>query len=75
MLYTYDGWYGVIYFGEEVRDPKRDVVRSMFGGVLLVVAIYLVVNLAYVHVLPMSQLANEDLARRRRRARHLWKLW
>lgn len=62
VLYTYDGWYGVIYFGEEVRDPKRDVVRSMFGGVLLVVAIYLVVNLAYIHVLPMSQLAGEPLA-------------
>ena len=62
VLYTYDGWYGVIYFGEEVRDPKRDVVRSMFGGVLLVVAIYLVVNLAYVHVLPMAQLAGEPLA-------------
>ncbi|HWP53998.1 MAG TPA: APC family permease [Pyrinomonadaceae bacterium] len=61
VLYTYDGWYGVIYFGEEVRNPKRDVVRSMFGGVLLVVAIYLVVNLAYIHVLPMSQLANESL--------------
>jgi APA family basic amino acid/polyamine antiporter len=61
VLYTYDGWYGIIYFGEEVRNPKRDVVRSMFGGVLLVVAIYLVVNLAYVHVLPMSQLANESL--------------
>jgi amino acid transporter len=61
VLYTYDGWYGVIYFGEEVRDPKRDVVRSMFGGVLLIIAIYLVVNLAYIHVLPMSQLAREDL--------------
>ena len=61
VLYTYDGWYGVIYFGEEVRNPKRDVVGSMFGGVLLVIAIYLVVNLAYIHVLPMSQLAGESL--------------
>src|SRR6185436_11649895 len=50
VLYTYDGWYGVIYFGEEVRNPKRDVVRSMFGGTLLVTGIYLVVNLAYVYV-------------------------
>ncbi|HEY5075071.1 MAG TPA: APC family permease [Pyrinomonadaceae bacterium] len=62
VLYTYDGWYGVIYFGEEVRNPKRDVVRSMIGGVLLVIAIYLVVNLAYVYVLPMSQLAGEKFA-------------
>jgi APA family basic amino acid/polyamine antiporter len=60
VLYTYDGWYGVIYFGEEVRNPKRDVVRSMIGGVLLVIAIYLIVNLAYVYVLPMSQLAGEN---------------
>lgn len=62
VLYTYDGWYGVIYFGEEVRDPKRDVLRSMFGGVLLVILIYVVVNLAYVYVLPMSRLAGEPLA-------------
>src|SRR6266571_5810600 len=62
VLYTYDGWYGVIYFGEEVRNPKRDVFRSMLGGVLLIIAIYVVVNLAYVHVLPMSQLAGENFA-------------
>jgi APA family basic amino acid/polyamine antiporter len=62
VLYTYDGWYGVIYFGEEVRNPQRDVVRSMFGGVLSIIAIYLVVNLAYVYVLPMSQLAGENFA-------------
>lgn len=62
VLYTYDGWYGVIYFGEEIRDPKRDVVRAMFGGLLAVIAIYLLVNLALVMVLPMSQLAKEDLA-------------
>ena len=62
VLYTYDGWYGVIYFGEEIRNPKRDVIRSMLGGVLSIIAIYLVVNLALVMVLPMSQLAREDLA-------------
>src|SRR2546428_4999761 len=62
VLYTYDGWYGVIYFGEEIRNPKRDVIRSMFGGGLLVIAIYVIVNLAYVHVLPMSKLAGEPLA-------------
>jgi APA family basic amino acid/polyamine antiporter len=62
VLYTYDGWYGVIYFGEEVRNPKRDVVRSMIGGVLMIIAIYIVVNLAYVYVLPMSELAGENFA-------------
>ena len=62
VIYTYDGWTGVIYFSEEVRDPARDIPRSMFGGVLAVIAIYLLVNLAVLYVLPISQVAGKDLA-------------
>ena len=62
VLYTYDGWYGVIYFGEEVRNQKRDITASIFGGLLLVIVIYLLVNLSLLYVLPMSQLAGESLA-------------
>lgn len=62
VIYTYDGWTGVIYFGSEVRDPARDVPRSMFGGVLLVTALYLLVNAAFVHVIPLARLAGEPLA-------------
>ena len=61
VIYTYDGWTGVIYFSEEVRDPGRDIPRSMFGGVLSVTAIYLLVNLAFLHVLPLSALAGQPL--------------
>ena len=62
VIYTYDGWTGVIYFSEEVRDPARDIPRAMFGGVLSVIAIYLLVNLAVIYVLPISQVAGKDLA-------------
>jgi APA family basic amino acid/polyamine antiporter len=62
VIYTYDGWYGIIYFGEEVRDPGRDVPRSMIGGVLLVMALYLLVNAALVRLLPMGELAGQNLA-------------
>jgi APA family basic amino acid/polyamine antiporter len=62
VIYTYDGWAGVVYFSEEVEDPARDIPRSLFGGVLLVMAIYLLVNLALVYVLPLSTLAGQDLA-------------
>jgi APA family basic amino acid/polyamine antiporter len=62
VIYTYDGWSGVIYFSEEVRNPARDIPRSMFGGVLSVIAIYLLVNLALLYVLPISQIAGQDLA-------------
>lgn len=62
VLYTYDGWYGVIYFGEEVRNPERNVARSMLGGVISIILIYVVVNLALLHVMPLSEIAGEPLA-------------
>ncbi len=62
VIYTYDGWNGVVYFSEEVREPERNIPRSLFGGVLLVIAIYLLFNLALLYVLPLSQIAGDKLA-------------
>jgi APA family basic amino acid/polyamine antiporter len=62
VIYTYDGWSGVIYFSEEVKDPGRDIPRSLFIGVLLVIGIYLLVNLALLYVLPLSQIAGQEFA-------------
>ena len=62
VIYTYDGWYGVIYFGEEVRDPALDIRRSMVFGVLALMAIYFLVNIALLHVLPMSAIAGQTMA-------------
>jgi APA family basic amino acid/polyamine antiporter len=62
VIYTYDGWYSTIYFGEEVRDSARAVPRAMMGSVLLVIAVYLLFNLALVYVLPLERLAGEKLA-------------
>jgi APA family basic amino acid/polyamine antiporter len=62
VIYTYDGWAGVIYFSEEVKDPGRDIPRSMLGGVVLVIVIYLLVNLALLYVLPISEIAGQDFA-------------
>lgn len=61
-IYTYDGWAGVIYFSEEVENPGRDIPRSLFGGVLAIAAIYLLVNLALLYVLPISQVAGKQFA-------------
>ena len=61
-IYTYDGWSGVIYFSEEVRQPAHDIPRALFGGVLTIAAIYLLVNLALLYVLPMSRIAGKEFA-------------
>src|SRR5437868_6346801 len=62
MIYTYDGWAGVIYFSEEVEVPSRNIPRSMFGGALAVAAIYVSVAWAIVHVLPIEAVAGQQMA-------------
>ncbi|HEX8775330.1 MAG TPA: APC family permease [Pyrinomonadaceae bacterium] len=62
VIYTYDGWAGVVYFSEEVHNPGRDIPRSLFGGVLSIIGIYLLVNLALVYVLPVSRIAGQEFA-------------
>jgi APA family basic amino acid/polyamine antiporter len=61
-IYTYDGWSGVIYFTEEVDRPGRDVPRALFGGVLTIMAIYLLVNIALLYVLPINGIAGKEFA-------------
>jgi len=57
VFYTIDGWDGIIYFGEEVRNPGRDIPRAIFGSVATIMGIYLLINAAVLYVLPMSQIA------------------
>ncbi|GAC1429964.1 MAG: amino acid permease [Thermoanaerobaculia bacterium] len=62
VIYTYDGWSAPIYFTEEIRDPGRNVPRAMFGGLLTVAVIYILINLAFAHVVPLPTLAGQNLA-------------
>jgi len=61
-IYTYDGWSGVIYFSEEVEHPGRDIPRALLGGVLTLAAIYLLVNVALLYVLPISGISGKEFA-------------
>jgi APA family basic amino acid/polyamine antiporter len=62
ILGAYGGWNSVIYFAEEDENPGLNIPRSLHGGVLLVVGIYLLVNLALLYVLPLPQMAASKLA-------------
>ncbi|SOD96649.1 APC family permease [Spirosoma fluviale] len=61
VFYTYDGWHTAAYFTEEDVDPSRNLPRSMISGVLLIIGIYVLVNLALLYVLPVSALAGTKL--------------
>ena len=61
VIVTYDGWYAAIYFTEEDENPARNLPRSSIGGVLACVVIFLLVNAALLHVLPMHRLATSQM--------------
>lgn len=62
VFYTFDGWHTAAYFSEETTDPAKNLPKSMISGVLVVIAIYLLVNLAILYIMPMDELANSKLA-------------
>jgi APA family basic amino acid/polyamine antiporter len=61
VVITYAGWQSALYFAEEDRDPLRTLPMSMIGGVLSVIVIYLLVNLALLAVLPLPALSQSTL--------------
>ena len=61
IVIAYGGWQSALYFTEEDRDPARHLPRAMVGGVLSVLAVYLLVNLALLAVLPIPALAKSTL--------------
>jgi APA family basic amino acid/polyamine antiporter len=61
IIYAFDGWTGVLYFSEEVREPGREIPRALFGGVLSVLLLYLLLNVAFLVVLPMPDIARSPL--------------
>jgi basic amino acid/polyamine antiporter, APA family len=62
VIYTYDGWTGPVYFSEEVDNPGPNVPRALFGGVVSISAIYLLMNLSLLYLLPVSAIAGHPFA-------------
>jgi amino acid transporter len=57
-LWAYDGWNNVSMVSSEIRDPKRNLPRSLILGTLVVIATYLLINVAYFYVLSPSEVAD-----------------
>jgi APA family basic amino acid/polyamine antiporter len=58
VIFTYDSYYAVVYCGEEMVNPGKEIPRSIFRGLGLIIAIYLLLNAAFLQVLPMSQIGH-----------------
>jgi len=61
VIFTFDGYYQPIYCGEEFRDPARDIPRAIFLSLFGVVALYLLLNLAFVRLLSLPAMVGDPL--------------
>lgn len=56
-MYGYDGWINVGTIAGEMKNPKRDLPRAILYGLLVITAIYLLINFAYLLTMPMESIA------------------
>lgn len=57
VLFTYGGWQQTNFIAEEIVDPERNLPRALVLGVVIVVTVYLLANIAYLRVLGVDGLA------------------
>ncbi|PYO76776.1 MAG: APC family permease [Gemmatimonadetes bacterium] len=61
VIWTYYGYPDLAKIAEEVVDPGRTLPRLFLGGLAIVAALYLLLNAAFLHVLPLEQIASSKL--------------
>ena len=59
-LWAYDGWNNMPMAAGEVKDPGRSIPRALIFGMLIVMAIYCLANLAYFYALPLDEVTTSN---------------
>ena len=59
-FWAYDGWNNITFVAGEVKDPQKNIPRSLFAGLSFCIIIYALINLAYIYALPIGQLARSS---------------
>jgi basic amino acid/polyamine antiporter, APA family len=59
-LFAYDGWQFVSFVAGEIRDPRRNIPRSIILGVVIVIVVYVSASLAYIFVLGQPRIAASE---------------
>ncbi|UCD34142.1 MAG: amino acid permease [Nitrospiraceae bacterium] len=57
VLFTYGGWNEMAYVAAEIRRPERNIVRGLVAGTVAVAALYVLVNMAFLHTLGYEKTA------------------
>jgi len=60
-FWAYDGWNNVTYLAGEIKNPQRSIPVGLFVGTVIIITVYLLINLAYIYVLPITEMAKSTL--------------
>jgi basic amino acid/polyamine antiporter, APA family len=60
-FWAYDAWNNVTYVSGEVKNPQRNVPLGLLYGTLVVIGVYVLINIAFLYVLPVKVMANSPL--------------
>jgi APA family basic amino acid/polyamine antiporter len=60
-FFAFDGWINIASMAGEVKQPQKYIPKSLFYGVLVCIIIYLLINQAYLYVLPVEKIASSEL--------------
>ncbi len=55
-FWAYEGWNSIGFIGGEIKNSKKNIPLSLFGGMAIVITIYLLVNFTYLYILPVDSL-------------------
>jgi APA family basic amino acid/polyamine antiporter len=61
VLWSYDGWIEITYVAGEVKDPQKNIPRSLILSMLLVIGVYAAVNFMYLFVLSLRTVSTSEL--------------
>ena len=59
VLFSYLGWNASVYVASEIREPGRNVPRSLFAGLAICTVVYLIVNAVYLYAMPVEVLRGQ----------------
>ena len=60
-FFAYDGWINIASMAGEVKQPQKNIPKSLLAGVFACIAVYVLVNQAYLYVLPVEKVAASSL--------------
>jgi APA family basic amino acid/polyamine antiporter len=61
VMWAYDGWADLSFMSGEVKNPARNLPLALIIGTLAIIAIYLLVNVAYMYLVPLPEMAQSSL--------------